>query len=548
MIGFLSIATEPVSGLSLAQFKREMIQMTSRNLIRILALTSLISGVSAMPIFAHASTGAGADTGTGESSVRIPRSDETHGPADSASTVKAPLAGVQPKKNMFDELSVTIGNETYVTRASGTHSTTSFNEISARVRKKSQGPLLSAAIDAGASIAANANNYSNIEVPEAYFQLNVPKTAHQLKREEAGLPVTNHIAVTAGRKKERWSGLDSDWSLGVVQPFNKFDALRPTEQGLVGAFADVGTGAANVLLFASPFFVPEQTAPFEVKNGKFTTSSPWFAPPPDSLILIGQQRSALYTIAMPEISEVVKNPSYGARLRVADPSGEGFYIQGSFLRKPQNSIAISYTGQLSISEGTTYGDVTIKPQVVYHSITAADIGYTTKNLALEFAALNERPDQPTLTPGLTTSHFNNATMLSPSVEFRTFTSKIWGPKLRISYLNTIGGEVIPVGEYAQNGNLLGQRTTFRRALSTSIESTLHRSTNWSFNASARWVEELEEQGSVLMTDFGVGIGDSWKVSVQADLIGSQKPTSYTETFISKFRANDRVAGRVTYLF
>ncbi len=162
--------------------------------------------------------------------------------------------------------------------------------------------------------------------------------------------------------------------------------------------------------------------------------------------------------------------------------------------------------------------------------------------------LNETPDQPTLTPGLTTSHFNNATMFSPSVEIRTFASKVWGPKLRVSYLNTIGGEVIPVGEYAQNGNLLGNRTMFRRALSTSIESTLHRATGWSLNASARWVEELEEQGSVLLTDVGVGIGESWKVSVQADLLGSQKPTSYTETFISKFRANDRVAGRVTYLF
>jgi hypothetical protein len=51
-----------------------------------------------------------------------------------------------------------------------------------------------------------------------------------------------------------------------------------------------------------------------------------------------------------------------------------------------------------------------------------------------------------------------------------------------------------------------------------------------------------------MTDVRLGIGRAWAISLQGDVLGSRQPTDYTETFIARYRANDRVAGRVTYLF
>ena len=524
-------------------------------------------GLVCLPSFVWAATGAGADSGSAESSVRLPKSNETLSVSDS-STVKTPISSVQPKRNGFDELSVSVGKETYVSRtATAAANSTSYTEISARVRGKTEGPVFSAAIDAGASVATDVNNYSNIEVPEAYFKLAMPFAKPPTKEEAAkaeaarlatiaeGKTVapkaddTHYFAqVSVGRKKERWSGIDSDWSLGLVQPFNKFDALRPTEQGLVGAFAEGGVGPVSVMLYGSPFYVPEQGAPYTLSNGKFTTSSPWFTAPPDSLILQGAQRPAVYTINMPQTADVVNHTSVGARVRVADPDGEGFYIQGSLLRAPQTAVALSFTGSLALRDTTTYGDIGVFPEVVYHTVAAGDLGYASKTFAAEVSVLNERPDQPTLTPELTTSHFSPMTIVSPSIEVRTFPSRVWGPRFRVSYLDTQGGEVTAVGQYASNGNVFGPRVMFRRAVSGSIETTLHRTSKWSLDTSARWVEELSEQGSVLMTDLRLGLGDSWRISLQGDLLGSQKPTSVTETFIERYRANDRIAGRVTYLF
>lgn len=489
---------------------------------------------------ALAATGAGADDGAAETSVRIPVARESLGPADSASTVKTPLSNAQKvKANGFDELSVSVGNEAYISRKGGA---SSFNEISARVRGKKEGPILSAAIDAGASLAANVSNYSNVEVPEAYFRFKSPMTVAP----KTGWPVG--ATLTAGRKKERWSGLDSDWSLGLVQPFNKFDSLRPTEQGLTGFFGEASAGPVSIMAFGSPVFIPEQTPPYDLNKGHFTATSPWFVAPPDQLNILNQVRNANYSIAMPETSSVVNHSSYGFRVRAASQSGEGAFAQGSFIRAPMNTINLGFTGQLSIVEGDSYGDVTIIPDVVYHTITAGDIGWTTKSVAVGVSVLREHPDQPSLYEGLTTMHYSDMTMVSPSLEVRTFPSKVWGPRFRVAYLESTGGEVTAVGEYAQNGNMFGPRLMFYHAVSGSIETTLHRTDRWTLDASARWVEELGELGSVLMSDVRLGLGESWRIALQADILGSRQPTSYTDTFIARFRANDRAAVRLTYLF
>jgi hypothetical protein len=348
---------------------------------------------------AHAATGAGADDGAAETSVRIPIARESLGPADSASTVKTPISNQQKvKSNGYDELSVSIGNEAYISKTTGA---ANYNEISARVRGKKENRIFTAAIDAGASVAANVSNYSNVEVPEAYFRLQTPQAIGPA----TGVPVG--ASITAGRKKERWSGLDSDWSLGLVQPFNKFDALRPTEQGLTGVFAESNVGPVSLMAFGSPVFIPEQTAPYSLNNGRFSTSSPWFSQPPDRLNILGQVRNANYSIQMPETSAVVNHASYGLRLRAASQSGEGVYAQASFLRAPMNAINLGFTGQLSIVEGDSYGDVNIIPEVVYHSVGAADIGYTAKNFAIGVSALTERPEEPAVPDGFTTSHYRS---------------------------------------------------------------------------------------------------------------------------------------------
>lgn len=467
------------------------------------------------------------------------------------STIKAPLKA-QPSKEKKKErsysLALSFGQEAYVSRTPEVTGTTEYTEIGVRARAHTDSKPVSATVELGGSLATDVEDYQNFEVPEVYATATTVDTAAANYD-----PAASYARVDLGRKKEAWSTLDSEWSSGIVQPLNRFDGLRPSEQGLTGVFAKAGQGGVDVTLFGSPLFIPEQGSPFKNENGRFETSNPWFTAPPDTLILTlgpAPVRSPVnYTLNIPETQSVITQTSLGAMVRVSDPNRkDGFYVQGSALRKPQNALALSFTGKLSLTDDSSYGDVNVYPEVVYHQVYAADVGYTSKFYSFGLAALHEKPEQPTTNAELTTQSFSDMTMLSPSVEFRPFASRVWAPRLRFSYLDTDGGEVSAVGKFAQNGNVFGPRVMFRRAVSASFNTTLYRSRRLNISAGARWIEELSEQGSIFMSDVRFGIGDSWLVAFQADVLGSRQPTTNIDSFIARYRANDRVSGRLTYLF
>lgn len=471
-------------------------------------------------------------------------------------TSKASLSQAKARKVKASNYSVglVVGQEGYISRSSQQTGTNDYTEVGARLKaqttpnSKTERHGFGAKIEVGATTATSVENYTNFEAPEAY----VSYTTLDLAAPSA-TPGQFFSEVDLGRKKMRWSGLDSDWSLGLAQPLNKFDGLRPSEQGLTGAFATFGAQGVNFTAFASPLFIPEQGAPQQIENGRFTTSSPWFSPPPDTLILsLGSApvRSPVnYSLNIPAISSVVSQASYGGMLRVSDPnSSEGFFAQATYLRKPQNSLSLGFAGKLTLGDSTTYGDVDIYPEVVYHSLAGVDVGYAEQLYSVGVSALYEKPDQPTANTELTSQQMTPMTMVSPTLELRPFEDTMYAPKLKFSYLSTQGGEVTAVGKFAANGNVFGPRTMFRKAVSASLNSTLYRSQRLHLTAGARWIEELEEEGSIVMTDLRLGIGSAWAVSLQGDVLGSRQPQNSSETFIARYRANDRVAGRVTYLF
>jgi hypothetical protein len=512
--------------------------------------------VATLPKLAFA---AGATNGAQPSSVSrdsVAATGTASSTASKDATLKAPLSNTKNKKSKPSSLSLglTAGQEGYISRSSSETGTNAYSEIGARLKYQTapnsnlERHTFGAKINIGGTTSASVENYTNFEVPEAYASI----TSLDLTRPDAD-PGQLFSEVNLGRKKERWSGVDSDWSLGLAQPFNKFDGLRPSEQGLTGAFAKFGAGGVQVTAFGSPLFIPEQGAPYQVEDGKFSTTSPWFSAPPDTLILsLGSSpvRSPVnYSLDIPAISSVVTNASFGGMVRVSDPdSSEGFFAQASYLRKPQNALSLAFNGKLTLSDSTTYGDVHIFPEVVYHSLAGIDLGYEAEAFTFSVSGLYEKPDQPTASSELTSQQLSPMSVFSPSVELRPFAATMFAPKVRFSYLNTEGGEVTTVGKFAANGNVFGPRTMYRRAFSAGLNTTLYRSQRFHLEAGTRWIEELEEQGSIVMTDLRLGIGSAWALTLQGDVLGSRKPTSSTDTFIARYRANDRVAGRITYIF
>lgn len=457
-------------------------------------------------------------------------------PAPKEATLAAPTAPTFRGESYFDSLTFTFGQESYLSRDAIKSGTSSYTQISSHLRARTESKPLSGTLDIGGSFATDVENYSNIEVPEAY-----------LNWTQENVEVTR-ARVVVGRKLENWSSLDTDWSLGLIQPLNKFDALRANEQGLTGAFVGWGRGGFDLVGYVSSIYIPEQGAPFELQNGTFSSNSPWFTAPPETLVLFDKNAKVNYKLQTPSIGSIINHPSAGFFVRLKDPTGPGLFSQVSFLRKPRNSLSLPFDGKLRLENTTNYGDVNVYPEVTYHSIGGVDLGYRSNAFSMTLAALHDIPDTPEMRADLTYQKLEPSTLASPSIEVRTFPSSLYGPRIKVSYLRTWGGNASTVGEFASNGNVFGPNLPYRNAVSVSQRSILMRYKRYQLNQSVRWIEELEELGTVLSADVNLHIGEAWKVTASGDFLGSRQETSKTDTFIARFRGNDRFSARLTYIF
>ena len=207
----------------------------------------------------------------------------------------------QPSQNRksYDELSFNLTFESYLNREKPPAGIPDYQQIGAHFRTESEGRYFQGTLELGGSFATSVENYSNVYVPEAFLEL---KTENF---DEAELNGDLRARVSVGRRLETWSMLDRHWDLGLWEPLNRFDTLRPIDQGLTGAFVEGGTGDFKFVAFVSGVYIPEQSAAFSLQNGKLKSASPWFSEPTDRLILFSETTQVQYDILTPSTGSVI---------------------------------------------------------------------------------------------------------------------------------------------------------------------------------------------------------------------------------------------------
>lgn len=438
---------------------------------------------------------------------------------------------------VFDELSFSATQESYLDRNQPPAGITDYSVISAGLRTRTDQPNFNGVLEFSGSFATSVENYSNFELPQANLNWVIGSKADR-----------SHGRVIFGRHLESWSRLDSDWKLGIWQPLNRFDYLRPHEQGLTGVFAGWKHEGFEALLFYSSIYIPEQGPSYELQNGTFRTNNPWFSPPTDTLVLFSKSTRVNYTVEMPAVGSVISQQSFGALVRAATPGKKGAYFQGAGMHKPRNQIALPFSGRLQIEPDNHYASVNVFPQVEYHTVGSIDFGYREPTLGFGFTALTEVPSTPHIRGDLNYQILGPMTMISPYAEVRMFPSRFWGPRVRVSALHTFDGETKVEGPLTSNSSVFAPRTVFREAGSVAVDTTLSRGTWGRLEHSFQWIEEFAEQGTVLMTELRLFMGENWRMNLAADVLGSRQPIDQTHDFISRYRGNDRVSGGVGFVF
>lgn len=475
-------------------------------------------------------------------------------PAGAPATSRAgPPPQTPPKQRIAtDELAVYMKFESYLNREKPPAGVPDYSQFGAHFKTETEGRFFKGVLELGGSFATAVENYSNVYVPEAYLELPTSGFA------EAEFEGDFRARLTVGRRLETWSVLDRAWDLGLWEPLNRFDALRPIDQGLTGAFVEAGTGALRLVVFASPIYIPEQGGSFSLQNGKFRSSSPWFVEPTDRLILFSETTQVQYDLRTPSTGSVIAHPSGGVLLRYGSFQ-DGFHAQTSYAIKPRNQLSTPFEGSLNLTDTTSFAFVQIEPQVIYHQLAATDVGYGLvssdgeRSFSVGVSALYDMPINEEAPARLTYQDLDPLLLLSPRVAFGFGIGTLTDVELSLSYLSSSGGGFTMRGPFASEKNVFGSRVPFREAVALDGRVAVGRGRRSTFTLGSRWIEELAEKGSLLSADasldFSVnGQTQDWRVSLIGDVLGSRLAPNENQGYVSRYRGNDRWMSQLRLVF
>lgn len=336
-----------------------------------------------------------------------------------------------------------------------------------------------------------------------------------------------------GRKLQNWSSLDSIWNLGVYQPQFKWNPLLPENQGLTGIFYNKKDGLMNLTLFASPLYIPDQGASYELKDGQFQSSNPWFASPPQNIKFGGQLLPIDYEIARPEVSSVIFQTQYGADFKYGDRFGYFANLAGMY--KPSNQLALGYKGVLV----TTRVRVDVTPKVYFENIYSMDLGYRQEWGLVQLSALYSIPQNPTFEAAFNAPEFERSLMWGPQIvyKFRPF-------ELFVAYLDTNGGQVKDIGPDASADRAsLSQRVLFKQAAQLQLKYSDVLWDTFRLDSSINFVTSSKEGFRQIKVKNYLKFRGPWSVWIDFLLIDTE---SSILTNVEPYKSSDQLTLGVSY--
>ena len=382
-------------------------------------------------------------------------------------------------------------------------------------------------LGAGALVGDSIQSY--VKIPESYYQIGFPDKAN----------------VVLGRSIQKWSYLDDDWMMGIIQPFFKWNRPMPERQGLTGIFLNIPLDyELNLMFFSSYVFLPSQGPGYKLVGGEITSSNPWFTQPV-RIINFGDRETKLnYIVNFPKTKDIIFKPSYGGQLRT--PYKKKDWVFNLFyLSKPVNDLIIPFDGQLNLT--TFRGDVTIQPTVARHNVYGLDAGWNFGFLRTVFSWLHESSIQYIKIPEFTYPIIPKQDLFSVLQWIRLTKSQ----SISLSYLksfrqpNRIEGDL----SGSQISTFLVRNpfeNTFRLKWEGSFQKT---SNDHHFKTSVSCFQ------SFLVDHSWIQVAATWILKNQniqlkgfCDFFGGYKNSPVDGDFISQYQDNDRCLFGGNYVF
>lgn len=346
-----------------------------------------------------------------------------------------------------------------------------------------------------------------------------------------------------GRRRMTWSELDARWNFGLIEPVFKWNPLSPERQGLSGLFWQTDPANVRISLFGSFLYLPDQGPSFDLnENGEFERGNPWFSRPPDSLRVLSEASKIEYRFQKPNESQIVLQPSYGARLEIGTESP--WKARASHLYKPANQLALGYDGVLDIARDR--GVVEIQPAVILHTVTSLDLAYQTKRVHVGIGAALDHPTEETkFEERWTAPRFSDAYLVSPFIDYRI--DRSW--TVSAQAIDISGGEVTEEGALASPGRpAITTRYPFQQAAQVSLAFDRSFKGHRRLSMRGSYMTSQRNQFELLRAEARYELSRLWSMQAEMQLVAAEELTKENRNAILPFNNNDRLQVGVGYAF
>lgn len=344
-----------------------------------------------------------------------------------------------------------------------------------------------------------------------------------------------------GRKRILWNELDARWDLGVWEPLFKWNPLSPERQGLSGIFWQMDKPYFTMVLFASPFYLPDQGPSFEIENGSFVKGNPWFRRPPESIRIWSEATAIDYKFEKPNEAQVVMQNSFGMKLSFGDP--QSFRGQLSYTYKPANQLAIGYQGNLDVAQ--LKGVVDLQPQVFYHSLAGADVTYKINQWRVGLSGILDRPNKDEIFEDQWTHPvFEEALLVSPFIEWNNGRYGI-----NFQQLDIYGGDIKEEGELANPDRAsLMTRYPYKQAHQVAFLTNHTFSKNRRLMGKLSYTHSQKNAFDLIRLSTRLRLSAMWSFIGEMQMVKAEPLTAENQNEISQFVNNDRFMVGAAYAF
>ena len=345
--------------------------------------------------------------------------------------------------------------------------------------------------------------------------------------------------ILFGRRLHLWSDADQEWNLGSFQPQFRWNPVNPSQQGLTGLFWQMKSSSWGFLVFGSPVFIPDQGASYELKNGQFQNTSPWFKNPPQNLHFYGENLPIEYDVQAPPLSDIVYQQSYGFQFEIQ--GNLGFYSRLSGQYRPSNQMALGY--QANVISAVSV-QVEVQPKTYYENVVGLDFGFKNNNHHAYLSLIQNRPQDVDFATDFTKPIIKESNIIATGYSYQTHLQK-FDLNTKVSYLKIIGEDVKDQGGDASEARgSLSWKYLYTEAARASLGAKYFATKNLSLTSELGWTQGISTQYKQL--DFSNRIDFRGPWSINLDLYFTSSEDEKSPTFV--FKDLDQVWLGVGYEF